>query len=544
MKLALWRFMWLLSVNSTNAVLTCSLLRCFRSKSKEEFGDQNGSCSDSNVVSEKHQNSGSPFAQPLLSSETAEGALRCRTNERPDIPEHFQSRRSSDVQKLQSWKEESDVEVSNHVQVVSLNSAATWCAQKMWKKMLLIVAILLCLATAVRVLVIIGHIILDAAEDIAQDFPHYQKGAQRRVEEVQGWVADLSEKEFGRRMQLPVANLLKTQDLLLNYVKSMTLSVLPAIFQHVPQCCLSVLFVVFLLFCPVKAEGPRKEVLELCSDFVKVKSIISTVLGFCVGLSLKLCNLELYYAAGLLVAVANFVPNGALVCSIVPCIFAFFDDRKHLHQVITAAILQIALINGFAFIIEPIFIGGAVDMHPIPTILGVTFFGYVWGVPGMLISIPVLGTFRLALVAFARKARGEERSTIRSMQHFLEGRWTAASELPEEDQVYNDLYSNPSDPSGGVLHQGQASSIPGNIPEAHAEVEASSTLHSALQMLRERYQDRKVLLDGLLYFGLVFFLFSPWSDYVFGFSTRSLASESVGALVDSSNTKWQGNSSR
>merc|ERR1712151_90320 len=114
-----------------------------------------------------------------------------------------------------------------------------------------------------------------------------------------------------------------------------------------------------------------------------------------------LCGLDLYYAAGLLVAFANFIPNGALLCSVLPCIFALFDDRKSVSQVIFALVVQIFLINIFAFLVEPLFFGAAIDMHPIPAILGVTFFGYIWGVPGMLICIPILGAARLALASYA-----------------------------------------------------------------------------------------------------------------------------------------------
>jgi len=397
------------------------------------------------------------------------------------------------------------------------SSAIAWYAEYLWKKVLLTISILLCLVTAGRILVILGQIILHTAEQIARDFKHYEKGAQHRVQTLEEWIAQLTEAKFGRRIQVPVNILIVVEEQILNYSKDLSLKVSSYMFQQVvPQTLMTTLFLVFLLWNPVKAEGPRKEVLELCSDYVKVKSALSTLLGFLVGASLMVCGLELYYAAALLVAVANFIPNGALLCSVFPCVFALFDDRKRLNQVLGALVVEVVLINIFAFIVEPLFFGAAIEMHPIPAILGVTFFGYVWGMPGMLISIPLLGAFRLALAAFASKAPDDEKAAIHAMQNFIEGHWTEAATLTVEDGVEEALANNEQadfnlSPEPTTL--GQDSPSQEEIDTQHP---FSDSYQAWSKWFRGRYEDWKVYIDGLLYLGLVYFLFSSWSDRVFG----------------------------
>jgi len=413
----------------------------------------------------------------------------------------------------------------------TLSATALWYAELLMKKLLLVISILLCLLTAGRVLVILGQIIIHTAEQIAHDFPHYERGAQHRIQGLRDWLAALTEAKFGKRIEVSVDVLMIAEQQILGYANTFALSISQYMVQQVvPQTCITTLFLVFLLWNPVKAEGQRKEILELCSDYVKVKSMLSTILGFLVGLSLHLCGLELYYAAALLVAVANFIPNGALLCSVFPCIFALVDDRKKLGQVLWALIVEIVLINSFAFIVEPLFFGAAIEMHPIPAILGVTFFGYVWGMPGMLISIPILGACRLALAAFSNsKAPDDERAAMKAMQDFIEGHWTAAATLDveqheawpyEEADMEDGFDGEDENMRKGYGHSTQV------VDEQEAQVEEEqvasqdgpimASIRAKSECVRVTYRERKVWIDGLLYLILVYFLFSSLSDRVFG----------------------------
>jgi len=383
-------------------------------------------------------------------------------------------------------------------------------AEDIWKKVLLAVAIALCLMTAGRVVIILCKIVLVSAEQICSDFPHYQHGAEHRVKYLKDWIASMTEARLGKRLEVPVNILIVTEQQFLQYLQKAALKASTYVVQEMlPQTCITTLFLVFLMWNPVKSQGSRKDVLDLCSDYVKVKSGLSTLLGFLVGTSLMMCGLELYYAAGLLVAFANFIPNGALLCSTFPCIFGLLDDRKHIQQVMAALIIQLFLINGFAFIIEPLFFGAAIEMHPIPAILGVTFFGYVWGVPGMLISIPLLGAFRLALAAWASKASSEEKPAIEALQGFIEGRWTAAAELTlyesEEMNMHTQGYAGP----GPSQSESNSRNPNSNWPLPKSVTKISIWLH-------HKYREHAILTDGCMYALLIYFLFSVWSDHVFG----------------------------
>eukprot|EP00928_Gymnodinium_smaydae_P060887 TRINITY_DN4477_c1_g1_i1.p1 TRINITY_DN4477_c1_g1~~TRINITY_DN4477_c1_g1_i1.p1 ORF type:complete len:727 (-),score=121.53 TRINITY_DN4477_c1_g1_i1:96-2276(-) len=458
-----------------------------------------------------------------------------------------ESRGATQVEEKEPWP----------VAAYFLSSTFSWYMEFFFRKLLLIISIVLCLAVAGRVLIIIGQIVLHTAEQVAHDFPHYQRGATHRIDMLKEEIAKVTEEELGKKISVPMDIALVAGKQLLDYANSVAMSASTYLLQSVvPSTCITTLFVVFLMLNPVKAEGTNKEIIDLCFDFVKVKSALSVTLGGLVGLTLKLCGLELYYAAALLVSVANFIPNGALLCSLFPCFFALFDDRKRFSQVVTALVVEVFLINSFAFVVEPLFFGAAIEMHPIPAILGVTFFGYIWGVPGMLISIPILGAARLILAAYASRRHGDEgddeTAGFLALQHFIEGKWTTdATGLEEFDEHDLEKYSTQGDYLDDVSHHKsdyshyRLTDVGSGAGRAHGSADPENTYteeacagqrelvametgegkspssivdqyERMILMLSYNYETNKVVIDGVFYVLLVAFLFSSLSDRVFG----------------------------
>ncbi|MGK7390378.1 MAG: AI-2E family transporter, partial [Candidatus Cyclobacteriaceae bacterium M2_1C_046] len=48
-----------------------------------------------------------------------------------------------------------------------------------------------------------------------------------------------------------------------------------------------------------------------------------------------------------------------------------------------------------SYILEPYIVGHKVDMNPVMTIIAVVFGEFIWGVPGMVLAIPVLGIVKV-----------------------------------------------------------------------------------------------------------------------------------------------------
>ena len=74
-------------------------------------------------------------------------------------------------------------------------------------------------------------------------------------------------------------------------------------------------------------------------------------------------------------------------------IYTLLSDtpEKAIGVVILFLIIQFTENN----ILTPNITGGAVQINPFFTILGLVVGGMVWGIPGMLVAVPVMGTLKI-----------------------------------------------------------------------------------------------------------------------------------------------------
>jgi predicted PurR-regulated permease PerM len=141
-----------------------------------------------------------------------------------------------------------------------------------------------------------------------------------------------------------------------------------------------------------------KTVLEQISNVTQryVGGVVTVVLILCVLNSVGLMIIGIKYAImfGILSALMNLIPYfGTLIGGTIPLTFTLFSDTPEK----ALGIVILYLIIGFVDhnILTPNITGGAVQINPFFTILSLVIGGIVWGIPGMLIAVPILGTVKI-----------------------------------------------------------------------------------------------------------------------------------------------------
>jgi len=160
--------------------------------------------------------------------------------------------------------------------------------------------------------------------------------------------------------------------------------------------------------------------------YLKLKTMISLTMGITNGIALAIIGLELPAAWGLMTFLANFIPNvGGPVMSILPCVIALLDIRKSFYQVSAAFLAQFFLHFNIANFVEPVIFGTTKDIHSVVVLLGLSFFGYIWGFTGMFLSVPLLFAMHawLSVTALNPSASPEARDDARFLMGMLEGHW-------------------------------------------------------------------------------------------------------------------------
>ena len=103
---------------------------------------------------------------------------------------------------------------------------------------------------------------------------------------------------------------------------------------------------------------------------------------------------------GLFAFAINFVQMiGSIISVVLLSLFAFVEldpTGTLLFFIITITAIQIL----FGGVLEPIFMGKSFSINVITILIMLMLWGYIWGVPGFIMSIPITVFFKIILEQF------------------------------------------------------------------------------------------------------------------------------------------------
>jgi predicted PurR-regulated permease PerM len=142
-------------------------------------------------------------------------------------------------------------------------------------------------------------------------------------------------------------------------------------------------------------EGPR-EFLHNLGRYLGIKTIVSIATGLCAGTLTWSLGLDCPLLWAMLAFLLNYVPTiGSIIAAVPAVLLALVQFGP---GAAGATALGFAGINVvFGNIIEPRLMGYGVGISPLVVFLGLVFWGWVFGPVGMLLSVPLTMTLKLAL---------------------------------------------------------------------------------------------------------------------------------------------------
>lgn len=136
--------------------------------------------------------------------------------------------------------------------------------------------------------------------------------------------------------------------------------------------------------------------------FIKVKFLVSFLTGVGTGLACYFFDVSFPIFWGLFAFIINFVQMvGSFITVILLSIFAFVELEMSsilLFFVISITSVQIL----FGAILEPIFMGKSFSINIIAVLVMLMFWGFIWGVPGLIMAIPITVFIKIILEQFPR----------------------------------------------------------------------------------------------------------------------------------------------
>ena len=142
-------------------------------------------------------------------------------------------------------------------------------------------------------------------------------------------------------------------------------------------------------------ERPREFLVNL-GRYLGIKTVVSFMTGFCAWLLATVIGLDFPLLWGMLAFLLNYIPTIGSIIAAVPAILLALvqiGPGAALGTLTGFAAINIA----FGNLIEPRLMGYGVGISPLVVFVGLVFWGFIFGPVGMLLSVPLTMTLKLAL---------------------------------------------------------------------------------------------------------------------------------------------------
>ncbi len=118
--------------------------------------------------------------------------------------------------------------------------------------------------------------------------------------------------------------------------------------------------------------------------------MVSLVTGAMVWATAQAFGLDLAVALGILTFILNYIPNiGSIVATGLVALVAYVqlsDPTPTLAIFLLVGTIQ--FVNGN--VVDPMLMGRALRLSSFGIIISLAFWGAVWGIPGMFLSVPIM----------------------------------------------------------------------------------------------------------------------------------------------------------
>jgi predicted PurR-regulated permease PerM len=134
--------------------------------------------------------------------------------------------------------------------------------------------------------------------------------------------------------------------------------------------------------------------------FIKVKVLVSALTGIFTGLACYFFDVSFPIFWGLFAFLINFVQMVGSFIAVIACsLFALVElevSSTLVFFIMTVSMVQVV----FGAILEPVFMGKSFSINIITVLVMLMFWGFIWGIPGLIMAIPITVFFKIILEQF------------------------------------------------------------------------------------------------------------------------------------------------
>eukprot|EP00903_Cladosiphon_okamuranus_P016652 g15355.t1 len=248
-------------------------------------------------------------------------------------------------------------------------------------------AVILAIAVVLTALATVGAIVYGSMINLQNNFEKYEIGAEKFAALIDSCLKKYHysiDEDF-----MPFA---------LQHLRDQVPRVLKVVLSCLQYFFLVAIFLVYLLISPVKPiKSSVWGIIDLhIRRYIRLKTMVGMLAATVVTGILWVLGVQMAYVFGIITFVLNFVPNlGPMIATFLPMPLVIFDpDMSHLNQVLAFVLPTTAhLVVGN--LVEPGLFGESFELSPVVVLLSLAFWGSLWGIPGMILAVPMVVIMRI-----------------------------------------------------------------------------------------------------------------------------------------------------
>ncbi|NOX89215.1 MAG: AI-2E family transporter [Calditrichaeota bacterium] len=274
-------------------------------------------------------------------------------------------------------------------------------------------AVLITLILAFVILYLLGLLVYANVQMFVEQFPKYQ---ERMLQSIDNFMESFNHILSQQKYQIYLDRKTWSQIDWIAAVKNLDIAkgLLNSVGSFLTFLFKTIIVIIFLAYLLMGKRNIDKKI-RLAFDHAQAERILSilnsvttqvqkylgakTLVSFMTGgisiLIFVIFGLDFAIFWGFLIFLFNFIPNiGSIIASILPVIFSlvqFGSVSKAFWMLVALAFLQTLMGN----VIEPRLMGRSLNLSPLMVIISLIFWGYLWGVAGMILAVPILATLTI-----------------------------------------------------------------------------------------------------------------------------------------------------
>ena len=263
-------------------------------------------------------------------------------------------------------------------------------------------AVALIVAVAFLILYLLGALIYASGKGFVSSLPQYG-------EKLSLLLYSITEKlHLGQVNWNPWS---WSQGLDVNKVTSLLVASLNKFLAFFSTFLLSFIYLVFMLAGRGKLQGKiersftpgrARKIIQVLENidgqvqrYLAIKSGVSFLNGVMVAAVLAVFGVDFAIIFGAVTVVLNFIPSIGSILSLALAVLATVFQYGSLFPTVWVFLLVLVLDTILANVLEPKWMGAGLGLSPLVVLFSLFFWGWLWGVPGMILAVPLMAVVKI-----------------------------------------------------------------------------------------------------------------------------------------------------